>query len=88
MRIGLLAFTICVALAGVKKRHTAHAQPPPVLGLPWVTQKSNAENLQVLVMQKNDVMLTTLLVFSVVEDPGHVFRKRAVTVSSLRIGHF
>lgn len=32
MRIGLLAFTICVALAGVKKRHTAHAQPPPVLG--------------------------------------------------------
>ena len=32
MRIGLLAFTICGALAGVKKRHTAHAQPPPVLG--------------------------------------------------------
>lgn len=39
-------------------------------------------------MQKNDVMLKTLFVFSVVEDPGHVFRKRAVTVSSLRIGYY
>lgn len=32
MWTGLLAFIVCGAVAGVKKRNTAHAQPPHVLG--------------------------------------------------------
>lgn len=64
MSVGLLAFIVRGAFPGVKKRNTAHAQPPHVLG-PAVgyRERPNAESLQTLVIPKqNKTMPKTLLV--------------------------